>query len=389
MSHKQMVGAWLGAALALAAVPASAIDVDAFAQRIEDAGVLGVTYLGGARSAGEAVVARSVGVTLGDTTYVFEGQFTFAGIAMLPDGGYVVESITAPEIVLRDFSTQVVTAKLNDFSLTGYVVPGVSSADGTFPSFALHAGLFTWRYFAMRPIGGLSIEIEPTFTNEALTALAVSASVQGMTIDLQDGSQEPDTLVETLVALEVDELPFDYSDSIVWKDSGLVTYTNHTGVGELGASQTEVVASGLTRDKVDKLIAVQKAGPDIVQAVTSALIGIVIDDASFRIEAGPLLKESIDYLADERGDRDAVLAEAEQAGMAVMETLDVPGLAALVRPALHAFLADPSSLEARIDPPAPVTLISLMFAATAAKTAIVPLLGPTVTANGPPPPDAL
>lgn len=388
MSHKQMVGALLGAGLVLGAVPASAIDVDAFAQRVETAGVAGLTYLGRARAAGEDVVVDNVGVKLGDTTYVFEGQFTFAGIEMQPDGGYVVDSVTAPEIVLRDFSTQVVTAKVSDFSLTGYVVPGVSGADGTFPSLALHAGLFTWRYFSMRAIKDLSIEIEPTFTNEALTALAVSASVKGMTINLQDASHEPNTLVKTLVALEVDELPFDYSHSIVWKDSGLVTYTNHTSAGELGASQAEVVVSGLTRDKVEKLIAVQKAGPDIVQAVASALIGIVIDDASFRIEAGPLLKEGIDYLSDERGDRDAVLAEAEQTGMAVIEALNAPALAALVRPALRAFLADPSSLEARIDPPAPVTLISLMFATTSAKTAIVPLLGPTITANEPPPPDA-
>jgi hypothetical protein len=382
MSHKQMVGAWLGAALALAAVPASAIDAEAFAQRVETAGVGGLTYLGRARAAGEDVIVNNVGVKFGDTTYVFEGQFTFSGIAMQPDGGYVVESITAPEIVLHDTSTRVLTAKVNDFSLTGYEVPGGEGE--TFPALALHAGLFTWRYFAMRPIGGLSIEIEPTFVNETLSALAVSATVEGMTFDLQDVTGEPNSLV----ALDVDELPLDYRDSIVWKDSGLVTYTNHTNAGELGASQTEVVVSGLTRDKVEKLIAVQKAGPDILQAATSALIGIVIDDASFRIEAGPLLKEVIDYLANERGDRDAVLAEAEQAGMTVIEALDAPALAALVRPALRAFLAEPSSLEARIDPPAPVTLISLMFAAMAAKTTIVPLLGPTITANEPPPPDA-
>nr|WP_295886276.1 hypothetical protein [uncultured Devosia sp.] len=388
MSRKQILGALFGAGLALAAIPAFAIDAEAFAQRVETAGVGGLTYLGRARAEGDAVVVDNVGVKFGDTTYVFEGQFTFAGIAMQPDGGYVVESITAPEIVLRDHSTEVVTAKLKDFSLTGYAVPGESGADGTFPSFSLHADLFTWRYFAMRPIKDLSIKIEPTFTGEALTALAMSASVKGMTIDLQDASQEPNTFVETLVALEVDELPFDYSHSIVWKDSGLATYTNHASVDELGASQAEVVVSGLTRDKVEKLIAVPKAGPDFLQALASALMGIVVDDASVRIEAGPLLKEVIDYLTDERGDREAVLAEAEQAGMTVIEAFGAPALAVLVRPALRAFLAEPSSLEARIDPPAPVTFISLMFAATNAKTAIVPLLGPTFTANEPPRPDA-
>ncbi|QDZ12678.1 hypothetical protein [Devosia ginsengisoli] len=392
MSQKQILGVLFGVSLALTGNAAFALDVDAFVRSIETAGVGGLTYLGRARAAGEAVVVDNVGVELGDTTFLLEGQFTFAGITMQPDGGYVVETISAPEIVLRDTSTRVVTARLNDFSLTGYVVPGESGSDGTFPSFAIDAGLFTWRDVPMMVVEGFSIGIEPTFANEALTGVALSAAVRGLTFNLTDFPPRSDTFAKMLVALDVDELALDLSDSIVWQDSGLVTYINHTGFGEFGASRTELVVSGLTQDKVEKYIAfmaaAEQGSPDIAQALVSALIGVVIDDASIRIDAGPLLKEVIDYLADERGDRDTVLAEAEQAGMTVIETLDVPELAAQARPALRAFLAEPSSLEARINPPAPVTLISLMVAAAVAKTGIVPLLGPTFTANEPLRPDA-
>jgi hypothetical protein len=60
----------------------------------------------------------------------------------------------------------------------------------------------------------------------------------------------------------------------------------------------------------------------------------------------------------------------------------------LVRSALRAFLAEPSSLEVRIDPAAPVTFISLAAAAMTNKAGVVPMLGLTATANEPRPPDA-
>lgn len=391
MSHKQMVGAWLGAALALAAVPASAIDVDAFTRRVETAGVGGLTYLGRARAVGEDVVVDSVGVEFGDTTYVFEGQFTFAGIAMQPDRGYVVDSVTAPEIVLRDTSTRVVTAKLSDFSLTGFVVPGKSGPDGAPHLSTLHTGPFTWREIPLS-VDAFSIEFEPTFANEAVTSVTMSAAVEGMRVSLPEVPRESDAFTKTLVALEVDELTFDISGSMVWQDDGLLTYTEHIGFGEFGASHTEVVVSGLTRDKMVELAtffaAAQEGSSDANLASINALVGVAINGASFRVEAGPLLHDVIEYLDDEQGGNHALVADFEEAVMTEVEALDIPPVAALVRPALRAFLAQPSSLEARIDPAAPVTFISLAAAAMTNKAGIAPLLGLTITANEPPRADA-
>lgn len=390
MSHKQILGVLLGAGLALAAIPASAIDVEAFAQRVETAGVGGLTYLGRARAVGEDVVVNNVGVKFGDTTYVFEGQFTFAGITMQPDRGYVVDSITAPEIVLRDTSTRVVTAKLNDFSLTGFVVPGKSGPDGRPHLSALHTGPFTWREIPMN-VDAFSIEFEPTFANEAVTSVAMSAAVEGMTISLPDVPRESDAIARTLVALGVHELAFDFSGSIVWQDDGLLTYAEHSDFGEFGASQTEVVVSGFTRDKMVELAAffaaAQEGTPDVDLASINALIGVAINDASYRVDAGPLFHDVIEYLREERGGSHAFLADVENAVMTEIESLDIPPLTALVRPALRTFLAEPSSLEARIDPSAPVTFISLTAAAMVNKAGLVPLLGLTVAANEPPRPD--
>lgn len=393
MSHKQMVGAWLGAVLTLAAVPASAIDVDAFAQRIEDAGVLGVTYLGGAQSAGAAVVARSVGVTLGDTTYVFEGQFTFAGITMQPDGGYVVESITAPEIVLRDVSTRVVRAKLLDFSFTGYVVPGYLvpgkfGPSGTLRPWALHTGPFTWREVPMS-IDALSFSVEPTLVNEAVTGVTMLRAAKGITFSLSDVPRETDAFGKAQVALGLDALTFDVSDTLAWQDTGLLSYSGETGFGEFGDAQMEIVANGVTLAKlIDIGRAWSTAQTDPLNAGSSAaganpLLDLAIEKASFRYDAGRLLPQLLDFLVTELGGRDTVTAYVENVVMTELEAFDSPPLTALARPALRAFLTEPYNLEARIDPPAPVTFSSLSAATMIDEAGIVPLLGLSITANEP------
>lgn len=394
MSQKQLLGVVLGTSLAFIASPAFAVDVDAFVTRIETAGVGGLTYLGRARAAGEAVVVDNVGVKFGDTTLLLEGQFTFSGITMQPDGGYVVDSITAPEIVLRDNSTRVVTAKLNDFSFTGYVVPGKSGPDGTLRPLALHTGLFTWREVPMT-VDAFSIEIEPTFANEAVTGVAVSAAVKGMTVNLPDVPRESDAFAKTLVALGVDKLTFDFSDSLVWRDTGLLTYSSQTGLGEFGEARTEIVANGVTRAKLEDIsmawITAQTDDPLNARASTAwadPILGLAIGEASFRYDAGPLLPQLLDYLGTELGGRDAVSTVVESAIMTEVENLGLPALDALVRPGLRAFLAEPSSLEARIDPPAPTTFISLSAATMTNKAGIVPLLGLSITANEPPRADA-
>jgi hypothetical protein len=395
MSHKQIVGAVFGAGLALAAVPALAIDVDAFAQRVETAGVGGLTYLGRARPDGDAVVVDNVGIWFVDSTLLLEGRFTFAGIVMQSDGGYVVDSITAPEIVIHDRSTGAVAARLNDFSLTGYVVPGISGPDGMPHSTALRVGRFTWRELPMMVVEAASMTIKPTFTNEALTGITVSGDVEAITISLPDVPRESDAFARTLVALDVDELTFDLSDSMVWQDNGLLTYTTQTDLGEFGETRAKLVVSGVTqanlKDLAQAWLSLQTEVP--LNARASAewadpILGLGIEEASVRYEAGPLLARMLDYVGGALDGRRALATMVEQSVMTEIEALDILPVAEMVRPALRAFLGEPASLEARLDPPAPVTFTSLTAATMINKAGIVPMLGFTVTANEPPRPNA-
>lgn len=392
MSHKWIVGALFGAGLALAASPASAVDFKGFVRCMEAAGLHGLTYLGGAKAVGETVVIDGLGFDLGPTMIILEGQFTFAGITMLPDGSYRVASITAPEIVFRDQSTGTATATLNDLSFTGAVVPGKAGAEDRFHPTALRTGMVTWLEFPLTA-DAFSMVIQPTYAEEDIADLAMSMGARSLTLHLPDEPTHSGDMIGTLSALRVDELTLDIDESFTWQNDGTLNYSSRTGLGQFGTSQTELVINGLTQAKLDELLPLWTAAlasnwqdANAQEALVNALLGLSIEAGGIRYDAGRLFPQLLNYLAISQGGRKALAAQLEQFIMADIDALAIPPLAALVRQALRTFLAEPYSLEIRLDPPAPVTFISLSAAAMIDKAGFMPLLGLTVTANEPPRP---
>lgn len=81
------------------------------------------------------------------------------------------------------------------------------------------------------------------------------------------------------------------------------------------------------------------------------------------------------------------MAEIESYLMAVVNQRGIAELSSLVRPALHEFLEQPSSLEMRFAPETPVSLIAFSVASNMNPAGLISLLGVTVAANEPPRPD--
>ncbi|QYO75477.1 hypothetical protein [Devosia salina] len=386
--QEQILRVLFGASLALLAYPAHAVEVDDFVRSIEASGG-NLIYLGDARVAGDAVIVDGLSVRDGVRDILLDGQFTFAGITRQPNSGYLVDSITAPKIVFRDQATDFAFATLKGLSLEGYVVPGQSSPI-PYPIY-LHTGRFTWLDFPLT-VGGFAFEIEPTIINDTVASVAISTAINGLNVDLPDDPPQSDKLASTLSALDVHELTFDFSESYLWHDDGRLSYSNQTRLAGFGEALLEFAVDGLTQARIEDIglawITAQIDNPTARTSWADPIFGLSIEQASFRYEAGPLLPQVLDHLGGEIGSRDALAAAIEDTIMAQVEALDIPAVTVMVRPTLRAFLAAPSSLEVRSDPPAPVTLMSVSAAMMLDKAGIVRLLGLSIDANNPPRADA-
>lgn len=189
------------------------------------------------------------------------------------------------------------------------------------------------------------------------------------------------------------ELAFDFSESYLWHDDGRLTYSNQTRLADFGEARLNFAVNGLTLDRIEDIAlawttAQIKDDPRAITAWADPILGLSIEEASFRYDAGPLFPKFLDHLGV-TGDRDALNAVIEGAIMTQVEAFDLPAVTVMVRPTLRAFLAEPSSLEVRIDPPAPVTLMSVSAAMMLDKAGIVRLIGLSIDANNPPRADAL
>lgn len=391
MSQKQILRMLCGTSLALAAQPALAVDVDDFVRRIE-ASRSNLIYLGDARVAGDSVIVDGVSFRDGVSDILLDGQFTFAGITSKPNSGYRIDSIVAPKIVFRDQATDVAFATLKGLSLEGYVVPGETSPDWTIFPISLHTGRFSWLDLPVT-VESSAFALEPTITDDTIASVAFSVGINGLSVEMPDDPPQSDALAGTLGALGVHELAFDFSESYLWQNNSRLTYSSQIRLADFGETRLKFAVNGLTQARIEDIatawITAQINDPRGGTAWADPFLGLSIEEASFRYDAGPLLSQVLDHLGSEPGGRDALVSAVEDAIMTQVEAFDLPAVTVMVRPTLRAFLAEPSSLEVRIDPPTPVTVMSVTAATMLDKAGIVRLLGLTIDANNPPRADAL
>jgi len=365
---------------------ASALDVDAFVRRFEVSHADEATYslaLGSVTSVGETLVVDGMTFRYDGDTTLLDGLFTFSGIAIQPNRGYLVDSITAPEIAFRDGASGLASATLKDVRLTGFTVPGKPGSEVLIVPMTFRAGPF--ELLSGGPeirIGAMSWEFVPRLAGNDLVSLTFSGAVETAEVVLPESA-----LTVALAAMGVETIAFDYSDSFTWDDTGLFRVETSLEMDDLGSLAATTSFSGLTKAKLEQfqvaMDSLQGEAGDPAMAWMVAMVDLAIDNAELRYEDASLIGRLTDYLATTQGGREAAIAQIEAAIMEPLEALDIAPLTALIRPALREFLEEPSSLTLWLRPEVPTSLVSLQVAAMVNKAGLIPLLGIGVTANQP------
>lgn len=366
------------------------IDLDDFVSRFNSPSGLN---LGPTSVVGEKVLVDGMTYHLGDSVIVLDGQFTFMGIVAQPDGGYLIDAITAPDVIVRDPATHEENLSLKDIALSGYAVAGKPGWPTSITPMAFSTGaVFTDWLGVPLTVRGISMSLDPTFTGDDVSALTAEWAADAIVLDLTTEAGVQTIAGQVLADMDVDILTMDFGQSFVWSDDGRVALSARFAMRDLGAIQFIQHFDGMTRNKVRELMASLATASEQSGAIDMAFlamaVGMTIKDSAVRYDDNSLLPKTIDYMALNLGGRERAVAEIERYLMAVVDQRGIAELSSLVRPALHEFLEQPSSLEMRFAPETPVSLIAFSVASNMNPAGLISLLGLTVAANEPPRPDA-
>jgi hypothetical protein len=392
---------------------ASALEAQAFVDRVAEVyKTIGYDFkFGAATLDGDTITVDGVTVALIGAPeadmepMTFDTEITFSGVTELPDGGYKAASVTIPDVD-TDFAAEPAGhVTLSDVRVDGLYVPGGE----TVPAVAI---LQLWQSFST---GALSItrdgqevialesmEASSTFNPEQgstdLVDLTSVLSINGISVDLSTVSEEDPSAGAVIEALGLTSISGDITQDMSWSmaDGHLTVSEFLFDFADVAALNITGEVTGLTPDVLDQIYAMQAAmaesagtsgelteeqaqaqmmqGMAIMQGVSIVGANVRYDDASL---AGKLL----DFFAAQSGTDRAGFVEGLKASLpAMIAQSGVPALNDVVVPPVSEFLDDPQSLEVKVAPPSPTSLLVLM-AAAANPAGLITALGLAVEAN--------
>lgn len=275
------------------------IDLDDFVSRFNSPAGLN---LGPISVVGEKVLVDGMTYQLDGSLIVLDGQFTFMGIVAQPDGGYLIDGITAPDVVVRDAETREENLSLKDLAVSGYVVVGKPGWPTSITPMALSTGaVFTDWLGVPLTAGGVSMSLEPTFTGNDVSALTAEWAAEAIVLDLTTEAGVQTIAGQILADMDVDILTMDFGQSFVWSDDGGVALSARFAMRDLGAIQFIQHFNGMTRNKVRELMtslatASEQSGT-IDMSFLAMAVGMTIKDSAVRYDDNSLLPKIIDYMA--------------------------------------------------------------------------------------------
>jgi hypothetical protein len=171
----------------------------------------------------------------------------------------------------------------------------------------------------------------------------------------------------------VDEFSFDFAD--IGRLDLTLDFTGLTPavLDQIYAMQAQMTAAGAAPTE-EQSQAQMMQGMAIMQGVSIVGASLRYDDASL---AGKLL----DFFASQSGGDRATFVEGLKATLpALISQSGIPALNDVVVPPVSEFLDEPQSLEVRVAPPSPTSVLVLM-AAAANPAGLITALGLAVEAN--------
>ena len=319
------------------------------------------------------------------------GDVTLEGVEEDDAGGYYVETVTLPDVNVKEDET-VVTA--TDITMSGLTIPG-NPAGGTINDIVLYESAGTGpvtvtvkgkQVFSME-------EMEANLTKqEGDAGFDFDAALTGVKADLSD--VEDAKAKEAIEKLGLKTLSGEMTVKGSWElASGNVSLEEYAfdfaNVGRLAFSFD---ISGYTLDfmkSIQEAIKAQEANPNkeaANQAMGLAMMGLVqqltFNSASLRFDDATITKRVLDYVGAQQGVTGDQLAQSLK-GMVplMMAQLNVPELQNQVTAAVNTYLDAPKSLTISAEPEKPVPFPMIMGAAMGAPNTVPSVLGVKVTAN--------
>ena len=399
-----------GVATAVLMGQASALEAQAFLDRVT-AVYKTVGYdlsFGPATLDGDTIPVDgvTVGIVMPEGDYepmTFDTQLTFSGVTEWDDGSYSAETLTIPDIDTV-FADEEVEGRLtlSDVSAGGLWV----SAGDPVPAVAM---LQLFESFTAGPLSVFrngeevisieGLEASSTFNPEQgmdLTDVSSTLTISGIWANLTSVSEEDPSAGAVIEALGLTEISGNIVQEMTWNmaDGHMNLSQFSFDFDEVGAIDITAEITGFTPAVLDQIYAMQaqmaasgeateeQAQAQMMQGM-AIMQGVSIVGASVRYDDASLAGKLLDFFAASSGADRATFVEGIKAmlpGM-IAET-GLPALADLVVPPVSAFLDDPQSLEVKVAPASPTSLLVLM-AAAANPEGLIGALGLAVEANTP------
>jgi len=390
---------------------AMALDAQAFVERVAEiykkAGY--ELSFGPAQLQGDNVIVDGVTVGiigLGEEPMEFDTEITFSGVSEAADGSYQAASVTIPDIdttIEDDEEGATMGVTVSDLRADGLYLPApgavtpavmmqLVAAMSSGPVSITRNGVEIFSIDSTR----FTAEFGPSQTSAALESIDTVFAMTGIKVDLTTMSEEdPDTaaVIEQLGLLTVDGA---ITQTATWtlSDGRIVVDEFLFDFDKVGALNFTSEFTGFTPALLEQLEAMQQqalAAGDMSEEQAQAMMmssmaamqGVNIVKASVRYDDASLAGNLLDFFASESGASRADFVAGLKAMLpAILAETGVPALTDLAMPALSAFLDNPQSIELKVAPPSPVSLL-VMMAAAANPAGLITALGLSLEANTP------
>jgi hypothetical protein len=397
-----------GAATAALMGSAFALDAQAFVDRLTTvSAAYGYGFeFGPARLDGDTIIVDGFTLSVDPSEAVAEpmtmdAEITFSGVTEGSDGSFTAETITIPDIDTEFASEPAGRLTLTDVRLGGLYLPGDDPAPAvmslqllesasTGPLVVTRDGVEIFSIDSMESV----TTFNPAQGSLDLVDVHAPFAINGIWADLGQMNEDDKKTAATIEKLGLSTISGDITGHMSWSmaDGHMNIEEFLFDFADIGALDITLDITGFTPAVLDQMYAIQAAMPpdgemteDQAQAQMMAgmalLQGINIVGASVRYDDASLAGRLLEHFAAEAGTDRATHVENLKAGLpAMLAGSGIPALNDIVIPPLSAFLDDPQSLEFRVSPPSPTSLLVLM-AAAANPAGLITALGFTVEAN--------
>ena len=397
------------AATGLMIQSASALEAQAFVDRVaavyQKIGYdfkFGPATLDGDTVTVQGVTVNMAGIESEPTSFVSDTVITFTGVTERPDGSYMADSVTIPDIDTDFASEPAGHVTLSDIRIDGLFVP----AGETIPASALLqlVGTISTGPLSVQREGEEVLRYErfeaantfsPEQGSDALSDITAKLAVTGMSIDLTSMQEEDPSTAAIIEQLGLTTASGNIMENLTWSmaDGHMVVDEFSFDFADVGRLDLNLDVTGLTPAVLDQIYAMQSqmtaAGETPTEEQSQAQMmqgmaimqGVSIVSASLRYDDASIAGKLLDFFASQSGaDRAAFVEGLKSTLPALVSQSGIPALNDVIVPPVSAFLDNPQSLEVRVAPPSPTSVLVLM-AAAANPAGLITALGLAVEAN--------